>query len=138
MIKSIISGGMIAISLISFSPNTIAETPAPKPTAQELVVKYSEEYDVSATKMIAIMKCENENFDPFYQSELTYKKGNRWKLPAGSREQSYGLVQIHLPDHDDITYEQATDPDFSVQYLAKNLHNGHGGMWSCARKLGLS
>jgi hypothetical protein len=137
MIKSIISGGMIAISLMSFSTNTVAEAPIPipQPTVQELVIKYSEEYDVSATKMMKIMKCENTNLDSDFQSELTYKKGNRWNLPAGSREQSYGLVQIHLPDHDDITYEQAIDPDFSVNYLAKNLHEGHGEMWSCYHKV---
>lgn len=124
---------MIAISLISFSPNNVAETPIPPQplTVQELVTKYSNEYGVSRAQMIDIMTCENHDFDTDLQSYITYKKGNHWGLPAGSREQSYGLVMIHLPDHPEITYEQAIDPEFAVEYLAKKLSEGKGEMWSC-------
>ena len=49
----------------------------------------------------------------------------------GQREQSFGLVQIHLPAHRTITKEQALDPEFAIDFLAKNLAQGRGTMWSC-------
>ncbi len=124
---------LISLSSPSYTDADIQVEP-PK-TVQELVLQYSKEYDVSSAQMMRIIKCENYRLDPTAQSELKYKKGNRWKLPAGSREQSYGLVQIHAPDHPEITYEQATDANFSIEYLAKNLKQGHGKMWSCFSKI---
>lgn len=38
----------------------------------------------------------------------------------GVREPSYGLAQIHLPSHPNITAEQALNPYFAVDYLIKN------------------
>lgn len=39
----------------------------------------------------------------------------------GTREQSFGLSQIHLPDHPTVTKEQALDPSFAIEFMAKNL-----------------
>lgn len=49
----------------------------------------------------------------------------------GVREESYGLVQINLPSNPDISYEQAIDPYFSIEFLAKKLSDGKGYLWSC-------
>lgn len=46
---------------------------------------------------------------------------------------SFGLVQIHLPAHPDITKEQALDPYFSIDYLVKKLSQGEGEQWTCYR-----
>jgi hypothetical protein len=35
-------------------------------------------------------------------------------------EESYGIAQIHLPSHPDITKEQALDPDFAIKWMANN------------------
>lgn len=47
------------------------------------------------------------------------------------REESYGLVQLNLPSNPDITYQQAIDPYFSIDFLAKKLSEGRGYLWSC-------
>jgi len=139
MIKNLIKGLMIAILLVSSFHYTAADVeplPPPEPlTVQELVAKYSVEYKVSAKIMMAVIKCENTELDPDLQSRLKYKKNNRWGKPAGSYEQSYGLVQIHLPDNPDVSYEEATDPEFAIEFLAQKLKTGRGGMWTCYRKL---
>lgn len=44
------------------------------------------------------------------------------------REQSYGLAQINLPSHKNISYVQATDPKFALDYIIKNWNKDH---WSC-------
>lgn len=126
---------MILLSTFSFSPHTLADLEPEPPSIPNLIAMYSKEYKVSAKTMTAVINCENKPLDPELQSELKYKKGNRWKQPAGSREQSFGLVQIHLPDHPEITKAEATDPDFSIEFLADQLSRGRGSQWTCYRKL---
>ncbi len=93
------------------------------------VYKYANIWKNNPQKIIKTINCENRDWDVKLQSGLKYKAGNRWGLPAGSLEKSYGLSQIHLPDHKDITYEQAVDPDFAISYMAEHL--GRDVSWSC-------
>ena len=94
-----------------------------------LVKIYSKEYNVSAKSMMNTLRNENTTFDFDQQSYLKYKKGNRWKQPAGSREQSFGIAQIHLPDHPTVTKEEAIDPAFAVEFMAKKFAQGKQKMW---------
>lgn len=71
------------------------------------------------------MLCENKDLDPTLQSRIIDSRG--------IREESYGLVQIHLPSHPEINLEQATDPYFSIEYIVKELKAGHEKQWSCYR-----
>ena len=120
--KTFLTGVII---LFAFSYSTTLADPKPIPkTVNELVLQYSKEYDVSATQMKNIMNCENPEQIPTLQSRFTKK---------GKREQSYGLVQINLPAHKDITYAQAIDPEFSISFLAEQLSKGNGKIWSCYR-----
>lgn len=93
------------------------------------------EYKVNAQTMLAVIGCESQ-YQIDIQSHHTYHEGNVPKgYSVGDREQSFGLVQIHLPVHPNITKEQAIDPEFAVDFLAKNLSAGRGGMWSCYKTL---
>lgn len=99
-------------------------------TVDQMVYKYAEQYNVSPTLMFKIMNCENTARIPTLQSGLRYTVDHpEWGVKAGDRELSYGLVQIHLPSHPTVTYEQATDPEFSIEFLAKGLVSGV--KWSC-------
>lgn len=116
----------------------IAEDRVPQellpPTKDELVQKvyqYADTYDVNPKTMIGIIDCENRSWDTDLQSGLRYKEGNRWGFPAGTREKSYGLAQIHLPDNKQVTLKQAQDPDYSLEFMAKKLSEGRGKMWTC-------
>lgn len=51
------------------------------------------------------------------------------------KEKSYGLVQINLLAHPTITEEQAKDPEFAVEFLAKNLAKNKGNLWTCYAKM---
>ena len=95
------------------------------------------EYGVSATNMLAVIDCESQ-FVIAVQSRHVYTAKNVPKgYSVGSREQSFGLVQIHLPAHPTVTREQAIDPEFAVDFMAKNFANGKAGMWTCARKIAM-
>ena len=50
-------------------------------------------------------------------------------------EESYGLAQIFLTAHPEITKEQACDPDFALEFMAKNISLGRGNMWTVYHNL---
>lgn len=77
-------------------------------------------YDVSATVMHKVISCE---------STYDYNAVNKTQ-----KEYSVGLVQINRMAHPNITLEQAKDPIFATEFLAKNLKKGKGQMWSCYQK----
>ncbi len=117
---------------------TSADDPLPlmvpiKPVSvQELVSKYSAIYHVSRQDMLDTTNCENKEHDPKARSKSRYtfndpKRG----IIKGEQEQSYGLAMIHLPDHPDITLSEAEDPDFSIEFMAKNFAKGNQHLWTC-------
>lgn len=100
-----------------------------KEYVESLVDTYAKKYKVSKSSMMKTLVNENIEFKFDQQSNLKYKKGNRWGFPAGVREKSYGIAQIHLPDHPDVSYEEAIDPEFAVEFMAKNFAKGNASWW---------
>jgi hypothetical protein len=97
-----------------------------------LVKNKAKEYGVSAQSMLAVIDCESR-FEPEIQSHHTYTERNVPRgYKVGDREQSYGLAQIHLPAHPAVTKEQALDPEFAIDFMAKNMKS-NPNMWSCYR-----
>lgn len=87
--------------------------------------------------MRGIISCESE-WNTSVQSKHRYTPTN---VPAGykvgDREQSFGLVQIHLPAHPHVSYNQAVDPEFSIEFLARNIAAGKASMWSCYNQIAM-
>ncbi len=101
-----------------------------------MVRQKAEEYGVSAQNMLAVIGCESK-FNPTIQSQHYYTEKNVPKgYNVGDREQSFGLVQIHLPAHPNVTKEQATDPEFAVDFLARNIKT-NPNMWTCYSKVAM-
>ena len=87
--------------------------------------------------MEEIIDCES-NWDYTVQSSHTYNTSNVPKgYSVGDREESYGLAQIHLPAHPNVSLSEATNPEFAIEFLAKNLALGNEGWWSCYHKMAL-
>lgn len=84
------------------------------------------EYGVSESYMHKIIQCES-NYVQDVQS--------RHLRPDGSQEKSYGLSQIFLPAHPHVSYEEAIDPEFAIDFLGENLSKGRSSMWSCSRMI---
>lgn len=87
------------------------------PTVEDVVQKFADQYHVSAQQMLSTMKCES-SLDPD---------------AIGDHGTSYGIAQIHLPAHPDITVEEAEDVQFSSEFMAKEFSLGHASIWSCYR-----
>ena len=62
------------------------------------------------------------------QSNLYYKN-------TRIREKSFGIAQIHLPDHPEISKEQAMEEVFSLDFIVNEFKAGRACKWSCYKKL---
>lgn len=137
-IKNKIIGLLIILSLMIISyiiqpNNLVAEDVVPvekvdiEPTKEELIKKvyhYAKIHNNNPDDIIKTINCENRGWDRKLQSKIINSKG--------IREDSWGLSQIHLPSHPNVTKEQAQDADFAIEFMAKNL--GRGVTWSCFKK----
>ena len=56
----------------------------------------------------------------------------------GDNGHSRGLSQIHNLYDPDVTDEMADNPEFAVDFMAKNIASGKGSLWSCYRMLYLN
>lgn len=116
-----------------FIPTTTAVyvgEPVQQQDPVELVYHYAEIFGVQPDLMLQVINCENPEWIPALQSRIIQRDG--------TREDSWGLAQIHLPSHPTITKEQAQDPAFAIRFLADNLSKGNGNMWTCYRMLSRS
>lgn len=88
--------------------------------------------------MNSIVACESQ-YRVSVQSEHVYTPTNVPRgYKVGDREDSHGLVQIHLPAHPSITKEEATNPIFAANFLAKNVSQGNARIWTCFNKLAIN
>lgn len=87
-------------------------------SVEEVVHHFADQYNVSAERMLVTMKCE---------SSLNPKA-------IGDGGHSYGIAQIHLPSHRNITIEQAQSIPFSAEFMAQEFSKGNARIWTCYRK----
>ncbi len=92
---------------------------APQASLSDLIDLYAEKYEIDKNILHKVIKCESG-----YKINAVGDGGN-----------SFGLVQIHLPSHPEITKEQALDKFFAIDYLARKISEGKGKMWTCFRMI---
>lgn len=83
-------------------------------TIEQLIDEKALQYGVSAEQLYFTLNCE---------SSMNPKALN----PHG--EFSVGLSQINLEAHTSVTREQAEQPEFAIDFMAKNLAQGKWKMW---------
>ena len=125
----------VAVAILGFpgtaaTPTVSAETPLPhvytKDELVSMVIQEADADDLNAKHMVAVIGCETMGtWDPSIQSNA-YNATD-----PDHREASFGLVQIHLPAHPEVTLEQAKDPNFAIKWMASEWKAGRAGEWSC-------
>jgi len=114
---------------IAESANLHIENPSPIDSVEYIkdrIKTYSETYGVSEEVMNVVVACESQ-YNHTTQSFVPDPTG------PNSREDSWGLVQIHLPSHPNITKDQAVEIEFSLNFLADNLSKDNGRIGICWR-----
>lgn len=88
-------------------------------TAPLIIEAYAVKYGVPAQPIIDTLRCESR-----FNSDI-----------VGDHGTSYGVAQIHLPAHQDVTKEEALNPFFAIDWTAQQFKAGNAHIWSCYRLL---
>jgi soluble lytic murein transglycosylase-like protein len=83
-----------------------------------IIDTYSKKYSVESKLLADVIDCESSY--------------NIYALGDGGH--SRGLAQIHDEFHPEVSDEQAYDPEFAVEFLARYISEGKGSQWTCYRK----
>ena len=155
MLLSMLGGILLGIAIDAVRPDdehytyvkqAIAAEVVPEPQVVQIEVAYSIEqvneiyretarkYGVSENQMLTTMRCESRGGVYNIQSEHRYTFSDSARgIYAGEQEKSHGASQIHLPDHPNVTREEAIDPYFAAEFMAKAFKEGHAHWWTCWR-----
>ena len=120
------------MTLASSSTATIpVEAPIKAETAsssiKQLIVDRGQVRGLSEAKIgqiLATVECESH-----------YRNIQSQIVKDGIQEDSWGIVQIHLPSWNNITKEQALDIEFAVDFIVEKFYISEEHLWSCYRKL---
>lgn len=88
-------------------------------TTEGLIARYASEFGVSETQMAQTIQCESQGFSG----------------AIGDHGMSYGIAQIHLPAHPDISKEEALNKEWSIRWMAQQFSLNKQQMWSCWRSI---
>lgn len=129
---------MIVVFIIVFiatSKITLVTAEAPQPIIVDAIeTLHKSEYTKEDIINLIGLYAEKYQVDEFVLRQVIWHESN-YELNAkgdfyDGQWNSFGLSQIHLPDHPNVSKEQATDPHFAIEFMAKNLKNGRGKMWT--------
>lgn len=92
----------------------------------DLIHQTVTKYGLNYQHFYATLDCESEGFkDVAIQSQVPDRSS-----PNGL-EQSYGISQVFLPEHPDITKEQAIDPVWAINYAGELFSEGKEHQLHC-------
>lgn len=110
--------------LQEFTTVQVAEANEQVEWTQEMLESLADEradyYKVSRSVVRAVIACEST-----------------WdRYAVGDGGHSHGLVQIFMPVwEDEVTIEQAQNPYWAIDFLAKQISLGNGDLWTCYKKI---
>ena len=122
--KKILISLVLAASIIAIPARatSTASLPIQPNTIAGYIQQDAAEFGVNPDIMNRVIQCESGG-DP---------------LAIGDHGTSFGLVQIHMPDHPEVTTTEAFNPAFAVRYLAQKIGSGQGHIWTCFKRMKLS
>lgn len=119
-----ITGALLATSSITFAPPIAYAASVSLP---EMATRIALEHHISPTALKNLVKSES-SWNPKAKGDFNAKKGTYC---------SYGLAQINICAHPKITKAQALDPEWALDWTAKQIANGNGWWWVSGNCYGL-
>lgn len=96
---------------------------------EKLAEDTARKYGIPIYSFVETMRGESAGFTVIHGQSYIPANG-----PNG-REDSWGVAQIHLPSHPEITREQAQDPEWALDWAAREFKEGRATKWTEYRKL---
>lgn len=88
-------------------------------TVDSMIIASAKKWDVNEGRLRKTLFCES-SLNP---------------NAIGDEGESFGIAQIHLPSHPEITESQALNPSWAIDYMAQKFSEGEVTLWSCWRVL---
>src|SRR3990167_114172 len=88
-----------------------------------VVYQKAKVYGVSGYQMERTIECESR----FNNIQSTAYKN-------GVREDSWGIAQIHLPSHSEVSRLEAMNEEFAIEWMAQNFNNPYVTWYAYSRK----
>lgn len=79
---------------------------------------------------LIVLYSEKYNVDSQVVKQVVWHESHYNLFDIGDDGHAFGLAQINLIYHPTITKEQAQDPHFALDFLAKNISSGNGKKWT--------
>ena len=108
-------------SVLTVPVPPVEAAPLSIPQLEAIATSSAARYDLSrkATRqMLKVIQCESG-----------------WDTTVVSSTGDYGISQLNLSAHPEITKEEAFDPHFSLDWLAHEWSLGHQNLWVCYGQL---
>ena len=118
-----VSGLMFLVS------RAYAWNPLDKESLRDYATYVASKEGLNVGVFLATLKCESD----FYNGQSYVKNSTG---PNG-RENSWGVAQIHLPSHPEISKEQALNPFWSINWMVDEWLKGNEWKWTCWHTKGL-
>jgi hypothetical protein len=93
-----------------------------------VITEAAKKYHVNREILYDTLDCESQHF-----VDIKIQSGYRDTSGPNGKEDSWGVAQIHLPAHRDISKEQAQDPVFAINWTAQQFASGGASQWTCYR-----
>lgn len=117
------------LGILVLSVKTHAWEIGNKESLRDYAIYVASKEGLNVGVFLATLKCEGD----FYNGQsYVLKEGG----PNG-REDSWGVAQINLPYHPEITKAQALNPFWSINWMADQWLKGNEWKWSCWHTKGL-
>lgn len=125
---------MIVVFILTFiatSQITHVKAEAPKYNVDEAIealhkVEYSEQDVIN----LIYLYSEKYGTDRHVIQQVIYHESHYRTYATGDYNNSFGVCQIFLPSHPEITKEMAKDPHFCIRFTIENIMKGQGRMWT--------
>lgn len=92
----------------------ITEAPVVAETVEEKIARVSQEHGISTSTL----------------SNLAYSESRMDATAEGDHGCSYGLTQINICVHPEVTREQALDADFNLEWAASRIEEGNAYIYT--------
>lgn len=111
----------IALAALSAQLQTVRaqELYNPSDSLPQIAAEISDAYGLNTPLFLKVITCESG-----FNSNA-----------VGDLGTSFGLAQIHLPAHPEITEQEAEDPIFSLKFMADEWRANHESEWTCYTEL---
>jgi len=125
-------GGNIVLNSNQYNKEhpLVYEAQAEEPA--EVIIETKVEWTEERIKQEIDEQAKKYNVDPKVMHKVIKCESGYNPKALGDGGKSRGLVQIHSGYHN-VSDEDAYNPQYAIEFLAKALSEGKGNLWSCYR-----